>query len=145
MAPAFHTLTSEGQMATKTTPYTLRRGREQEFRRTVNYFTTDKEGNKTPDQKRESVQFRFLPDEDVQLTDEEIEFMSPDIAAGVIVPADRDAKGRQRVQRNEPTPEAAEIIAKLESKVEALSAKLSSVKAENKSLKADLEAATAPK
>lgn len=145
MAPAFHILTSEGQMAMKTTPYTLQRGREQEFRRTVNYFTTDKDGNKVLDPKRESVQFRFIAGEDVQLTDEEIEFMETDIKAGFIVRADRDAKGRQRVQRDEPTPEAADIIAKLEKKVEDLSAKLASVKAENKKLTADLEAATAPK
>ena len=55
----------------------------------------------------------------------------------MIVPSYRDDKGRQKIVR-EVTPEATATISRLEKKIKELSA-------ENAQLKADLEAATAPK
>ena len=105
--------------------YTLRRDREQEFRRTINY------------ESGVSAQLVFQPGKHVELTQEEVDGLAKEIENRMIVPSLTDDKGRQRIVR-EVTPEATATIAKLEKQVEDLSA-------ENAQLKADLEAATAPK
>lgn len=140
-------------MSKKTTSYTLARGRTQPYRKTLTYLSkqpligpdgtpvTGPDGKPVlkmlRDPKREPVQLVFEPDEDIELTEEEIGYLANAIAGGYIVPTNRDAKGRQRSQRSEPMPEATEIIAKIEKQVEELSA-------ENAQLKADLKAATKP-
>jgi hypothetical protein len=105
--------------------YTLRRDREQEFRRTINY------------ESGVAAQLVFQPGVHVELTQEEVDGLENEIKVGMIVPSNRDDKGRQKLIR-EVTPEATATITKLEKQVEELSA-------ENAQLKADLEAATAPK
>lgn len=140
MAPALHTLTSEGHVAKKKKAaniageeaegpqagsYTLRRDREQEFRRTINYLSGA------------SAQLVFQPGQHVELTQEEVDWLAKEIEHRMIVPSYRDDKGRQKIVR-EVTPEATATISRLEKKIEELSA-------ENAQLKADLEAATAPK
>lgn len=139
---------------TKATSYTLARGRTQPYRKTLTYLSAqplkDAEGKTVKsedgkpvmkmlaDPKRPPVQLVFEPDEDIDLTEEEVGYLANAIKGGFIVPTNRDAKGRQKTTRNVPSPEAADEIAKLEKKIEDLAA-------DNAQLKADLEAATAPK
>lgn len=125
-------------MATKSTPYTLPRGREGEFRRTVRY-QIKKAGKLVDDPKRKPVMFTFQPDVDVELTPEEEEFMKPDIDAGFIVRADRDAKGRLRRQRPVAEDGDAETqIAALEARIEELAGANASLKSENEKLATEL-------
>lgn len=104
--------------------YTLRRDRNQEFRRTINY------------ESGVSAQLVFQPGAHLTLTAEEVAGLKKEIEARMIVPSFVDEKGRQRIVR-EVAPEATATIAKLEAKIEDLSA-------ENAKLRADLEKLTAP-
>lgn len=90
--------------------YTLRRDRQQEFRRTIKY------------ESGVTAQLVFKQGVDVELTQEEVDGLESEIACGMIVPTNRDDKGRQRVVR-EVTPEATATICNLEQQVEELSAK----------------------
>ena len=104
--------------------YTLRRDRNQEFRRTIKY------------ESGVSAQLVFQPGAHLELTAEEVAGLKKEIDSRMIVPSFVDDKGRQRIIR-EVTPEATATIAKLEAKVEELAA-------ENAQLRADLEKLTAP-
>lgn len=91
--------------------YTLLRGRTQPFRRTV-----------------ASRLLVFEPGVDLELTAEEQEQCADLIANGMIVPSDRDAKGRLRGPQRQ-------VVESLEARVEKL-------EAENAELKELLDAAT---
>lgn len=69
--------------------YTLRRGREQAFRRTV---SLSKPGRK----ESEAVQLVFEPGVDVELSEQELQQCHDLIDVGMIVDATRDSKGRLR-------------------------------------------------
>lgn len=112
-----------------TTVLALAIGHSTVWRQTVNAGTAA-EPNK--------VQLVFEPGVDKEVTQAEIEGgLQPFIDSGLLVDPRRDPKGRQR-RPEQPTGDATKAIAKLEKQVEDLSA-------ENAQLKADLEAATAPK
>lgn len=131
-----------------TTSYTLARGRTAPYRKTITYLSeqplkgadgkpvTGPDGKPVMkmlrDPKREPVQMVFEADKDIELTEEEIGYLANAIKGGYIVPTNRDAKGRQRSAPKDYVPGADEIIAKLEKKVEDLSAKLAAVKADAK-------------
>ncbi len=104
--------------------YTLKRGRESQFRRTIRY------------ESGVSAQLVFSPDQHIDLTQEEVDGLRKEIACGLIVPSNTDDKGRQRVVR-EVTTEAKATIESLQSQVDELAA-------ENAQLKADMEAASKP-
>lgn len=163
LAPAsFFPFNSERHMTkSSTTPYTLARGRNQPYRKTITYLSEQpligSDGKQVvgpdgkpvlkmlPDPKRPAVQMVFEADEDIELTEEELGHLENAIKSGVIVPTNRDGKGRQRSTRVAPSPEAADEIAKLEKKVEEVSAKNAELKSENDKLKADLQAAKSKK
>lgn len=77
--------------------YTLRRDREQEFRRTITY------DNGT------AVQMVFNRDTDVDLTQDEVDFLETEIDAGMLVPSNRDEKKRQRLTRDQMKPVEMEL------------------------------------
>jgi hypothetical protein len=111
-----------------TTVLALAIGHPTPWRQTVNIGTADKP---------EKVQLVFEPGVDKEVTLAEIEGgLQPFIDAGLLVDPRRDPKGRQR-RPEKPDGDANKTIAKLEKKVEELSA-------ENAQLKADLEKLTAP-
>ena len=113
----------------KTTTLALRVGHSTPWRQTVN-VGTDKEPNK--------IQLVFEPGEDKEVTQAEIDGgLQPFIDCGLLVDPNRDPKGRQR-RPVAVSVDADKTISKLEKQVEDLSA-------ENAQLKADLEAATAPR
>jgi hypothetical protein len=95
------------------TLYTLRRGREQPFRRTVTL------GDK-------QVQLVFEPGVDLDLSPDEIVQCQDLIDSQMIVPATRDAKGRLRVVRS--TTEAATLAA-LQAKNDELEARVAELTA----------------
>jgi hypothetical protein len=124
----------------KTTSYTLARGRTQPYRKTITYLSEQpllgQDGKPVkgpdgksipkmlPDPKRKPVQLVFDVDKDIDLTDEEIGYLENAIKGGYIVPTNRDEKGRQKATTpRDYVPGAEEIIAKLEKQVETLSAK----------------------
>lgn len=111
-------------MASKKEVYTLRLGRLQPFRRTVQYG------------KDKSAQLVFEPGVDVELDKTELEQCQDLIDTEMIVPADRDAKGRLRMPRVS-SEEDTKAIEKLQKKVETL-------EAENAELQKMLEQASAP-
>lgn len=115
-------------MAKKKPTHTLalRFGHATLFRRTVTL------GN------GEKIQMVFEPDRDYEVTDEELAGgLQKLVDDGLLVDPNRDPKGRRRPLAA-PTADATAAIDKLEKRVEDLAA-------ENAQLKADLEAATAPK
>lgn len=92
----------------------------------------------TVDTGTERVQLVFEPGIDKEVTIAEIEGgLQPFIDSGLLVDPRRDPKGRQR-RPEKPDGDATKTINKLEKKIEDLAT-------ENAQLKADLEAATAPK
>lgn len=103
-------------MAKKKEPYSLRPGRVEPFRRTVSQ------------QNGKSVQIVFEQGVDVDLSADELEQCRDIVESGMIVPATRDAKGRLRVPR-EFVEKAEGEIAKLEKRVEELSAENEALKA----------------
>lgn len=111
----------------KTQTFALAIGHSTTFRQTVNIGTPEKPNR---------VQLVFEPGEDYELTEAEIAGVQPFIDSGLLVDPNRDPKGRQR-RPPVVSGDANKTIAKLEKKLEELSA-------ENAQLKADLEAATKP-
>lgn len=108
-------------MAKKKTPFTLMLGRTQPFRRTVHYGSG---------KNAKSAQLVFEPGVDVDLDAEELEQCEDLIATGLLVPADRDAKGRLRMSREAP--------AGAEAKIEELEKKVERLAEENEGLKCRL-------
>lgn len=82
-----------------------------------------------PKSNPQKMQLVFEPGEDKEVTKEEIAGgLQPFIDCGLLVDPNRDAKGRQR---RPPQPEAAEadkVIAKLEQRIEELSAENADLK-----------------
>ncbi len=106
--------------------YTLRRGREQPFRRTVNLTReVEGEGGELVEEKY-SVQLVFEPGVDIELSPVELEQCADIIASQMIVPAIRDAKGRLRVMR---TPADTATIASLTAKNDELEARVAELTA----------------
>jgi hypothetical protein len=113
----------------KTRVLALKIGHTTQWRQTVNIGTA-----KNP----KAIQLVFEPGEDKEVTQAEIDGgLQAFIDCGLLVDPNRDPKGRQR-RPAVASGDADKTIAKLEKKIEDLSA-------ENSQLKADLEAATAPK
>lgn len=111
-----------------TTVLALAIGHQTTWRQTVNVGTAEKPNK---------IQLVFEPGEDKEVTLAEIEGgLQPFIDSGLLVDPNRDPKGRQR-RPEKPTGDAMKTIAKLEKKIEDLSA-------ENAQLRADLEKLTAP-
>lgn len=102
--------------------YTLMLGRMQPYRRTVTYNA----GKKSEKQ----AQIVFEPGVDVELTTEELDQCQDLVDVQIIVPANRDAKGRLRVSREleAANGEAAE-----------LKARVAELEAENAELRAMIE------
>lgn len=102
--------------------YTLCHGRKEPFRRTVNYS-----GDK-------SAMLVFEPGVDVSLDATELEQCQDLIRNGMIVPADRDAKGRLRITRVSN--------AESEATIESLQQRLADLEAVNADLMKQLDEAT---
>lgn len=110
-------------MAKRKEAYTLKLGRMVPFRRTV------KVG-------KNSVQLVFEPGCDLELSSEELEQCQDLIDTGMIVPANRDAKGRLRVVRERTEEDAATI--------ESLEAQIAEKDARIAELEKQLDEATTP-
>lgn len=108
--------------------YTIRRDRKLPFRRTVTYNA----GKKNEKQ----AQLVFEPGVDLELSKEELAQCQDLIDSEMIVPADRDAKGRLRVARDR-SPQADAALSEAQDRIAEL-------EAENAELRATLEAATEP-
>lgn len=128
-----------------TKSFTLQRGRTQPFHRTITFSKKvvrkdEKTGKQTAtiEQVKKPVHMVFEPDVDYELTEEEQAFLVTEISNGLLVPTNRDAKGRQKTDRSEQAPEAAEQLASLQSRVDEL-------EAANAKLTKDLADATKPK
>jgi hypothetical protein len=112
-----------------TTVLALAIGHPTPWRQTVNVGTAEQPNR---------IQLVFEPNVDKEVTLAEIEGgLQPFIDSGLLVDPRRDPKGRQR-RPEKPDGDANKTITKLEKKIEDLAT-------ENAQLKADLEAATAPK
>lgn len=131
---------------TKTASYTLQIGRTKAFQRTIFAFkeidAKDELGTpikkKVRDESVEPVTMVFEPGQDYQLTPDEIDFLATEIRTGVLVPTNRDPKGRQKTLPADYVPNADEKIAELEGKIESLAAANSELKAANAELKKKL-------
>lgn len=114
---------------------TLRRDRELPFRRTV---TVGKDGS--------TKQLVFEPGVDLELTEEMAAQVQDLIDSGMIVPADRDAKGRLRVPRSaelSSDSKLEEVVDNLRATVLQQRQEIAELKAKNDELEALLETADA--
>lgn len=116
----------------KTRTLALKVGHPTAFRRTIKFWAKSKDGSRVLDPSRPPVQMVFEPGQDYEISEEEIEAgLQGLIDGGLLVDPNRDPKGRQR---RPPAPEAAQfdkVVAKLEKRIEELSA-------ENEDLKKQL-------
>jgi hypothetical protein len=117
----------------KSGTFTLRNGHATTFRRTVTLDGSSLNPKK-PTADAEKVQLAFEPGVDYPLSEVEVAGCQDLIDAGILVPANRDDKGRNKPIAASPRTDADSTIDKLEKKVEELAA-------ENAALKAKLAAA----